>query len=268
MANCTDQGNNALNLQGRPPPFAKDTGVGPCLLLLHAFPLDHRLWAHQITSFRNSHRVIAHDVRGFGRSPLSQGPWSFSDIADDILCGLDTLNIPSLTVIGLSMGGYLAFELVRKRPSLIQRLVLADTRPDADNQEERSARTQLAESVSQIGTDSLVKIMAPKLLRKRPDPSVTKVIQRWIAEASPQAVIHALIAMRERPDSTPLLANIACPTLVLSGSEDLVTSVQDCRKLAEAISDSRYKEIPDSGHISNLENPTAFNRALDDFLSL
>ena len=224
------------------------------------------MWAPQMKTLSEHCRILAPDVRGFGASPDFDHQWTLGDAADDFIVLLDTLGIPTVTLAGLSMGGYLAFELLRKRPGMIERLILADTRARADNPAEGEARTRLAESVEHRGTETLVEAMMPRLLRDNADPGVRELIRPTIAGARPSSVAQALRAMRDRPDSTSLLAEIGCPVLVLVGREDLVTTVEESRKMADAIPGARYEEIPDAGHLSNLENPEAFNRAVHRFL--
>ena len=203
------------------------------------------MWAPQIDALSENCRVLAPDVRGFGKSPSFDHEWTLGNAADDVLGLLDTLDVSTIALAGLSMGGYLAFELLRKRPRMVQRLILADTRARADNPDEQNARTRLAEAVDRRGTESLVEAMMPRLLREKADPGVRALIEPKIAGARPDAVGQALRAMRDRPDSTSLLAEITCPVLVIVGREDVVTTVEESRKMADAITGARYAEIPD-----------------------
>jgi 3-oxoadipate enol-lactonase len=243
------------------------TGERPAVLLLHAFPLAAEMWRPQIDALTaHDYRVLAPDLRGFGDTPASEGPSTMSRLADDILALLAHLGITRTVVVGLSMGGYLAFELVRRAPRIVRALVLADTRAGADDAAGRAGREAFAESALAHGLGWVADAMVPKLLRESPDPALVVRVRELIAAGTPAGVAAAQHGMAQRPDSTATLAAIACPTLVLVGELDRVTPPAEAEKMAAAIAGATFKKFAGAAHLANLEAPGAFDRALLEFL--
>jgi pimeloyl-ACP methyl ester carboxylesterase len=235
-------------------------------VLIHAFPMDHTMWDAQVRDLeQRSYLILCPDLPGFAQSTESEG-WRLADVAAAILGIATTEGIDALSVVGLSMGTYAAFEIYRQAPDRVLSLVVANGRARADNETERNARTQLIERVRTEGLDVLDEAMLPRLVRPGTNPTVAARIRQTMHRNTPEAIAHALEALRERADSTPLLAHIRCPTLVIAASDDPITTPADCRELAEAIPGAKFVEIPEAGHLSNLDNPVAFNDALGAFL--
>ncbi|MBI4513496.1 MAG: alpha/beta fold hydrolase [Gemmatimonadetes bacterium] len=249
----------------------EDRGRGPALLWIHAFPFDRRMWAPQLDVFSEGYRALAPDLRGFGESNLGRGFYTINDLADDMAALLEALGIESAVVGGLSMGGYVAFALVRGHPGRVRGLILADTRPEADTPEARERRRAMAEQVSVEGTHVLVEDLLPRLVSddtRRQRPGVVATLEKMILAARPAAVIAALDAMAARPESRDLLPAITVPTCVIAGAQDVITPPDVAREMASAIPGARqYVLIPGAGHMSNLERPDLFNAAVREFLS-
>lgn len=242
-------------------------GTLPAVLLLHAFPLGAEMWRPQLDALALHYRVLAPDLRGFGGTSIGEGPSTMSRLADDILALLAHLGVARTVVVGLSMGGYLAFELVRRAPHLIRALVLADTRAGADDAAGRAGREAFADSALARGLDWVADAMIPKLLRDSPDPAVVARVRQLIAAGTSAGVAAAQHGMAQRLDSTATLAAIACPTLVLVGELDRVTPPAEAEKMAAAIAGATLVKIAGAAHLANLEAPEAFDRALLEFLS-
>jgi 3-oxoadipate enol-lactonase len=242
-----------------------DQGGGPAVLLIHAFPLNHTMWQPQLDTLSSEFRVLAPDLRGFGGSQ-PPCPWTMEGMADELDEFLDKLEIPECSVVGVSMGGYIAFSLSAKYPRRVRQLVLSNTRARADNETEKAARNELIAALEQTGASILPDRMLPRLLKPDPLPEVVDNVRRMIEEVSASAAIYALSAMRDRPDSSKLLYRKGCPTMVVAGAEDAIIPVEDSRAMADVIPGSRFLRIANSGHLSNLENPSQFNSALLDFL--
>jgi pimeloyl-ACP methyl ester carboxylesterase len=187
-------------------------------------------------------------------------------LSDDVLAVLEASGVVRASVVGLSMGGYLAFELHRRRPDLFRSLVLCDTRAGADTPQAAAGRETFAAHALERGLGWVADEMLPKLLRPSPDPAVVATVRRLIAQGTAAGVAAAQRGMATRPDSTPSLRAIRCPTLVVVGAQDTLTVPAESRALAAAIRGSRLVEIPDAGHLSNLENAGAFRAALLGFL--
>jgi pimeloyl-ACP methyl ester carboxylesterase len=186
-------------------------------------------------------------------------------LAQDVLGVLGNLGIDRAAVAGLSMGGYLAFELYRQRPGLFRGLALCDTRAGADTPEGAQNRETFARSALEKGLSWVADEMVPKLLKPQPDPAAVAEVRRLVGQGTPAGVAAAQRGMAQRPDSTPTLAKIACPTLVVCGREDTLTPLAESEKMAAAVKGAKLVAIPGAGHLPAIENGEAFTRALADF---
>ncbi len=237
------------------------------VVLLHAFPLHSGMWARQLATLEAKHRVIALDYRGMGRSGVPPEVLGMDVVADDVRALLAHLRVERAAVVGLSMGGYVAFELYRRAPGLFRGLALCDTKAAPDADEARKNRETFARTALERGLGWVMDEMIPKLLRPTPDPAVVKEVRHLVAGATPAGVAACQRGMARRPDSTPTLATIACPTLVVVGEHDAGTPPAEAEKMAAAVKGSRLVHIPDAGHLSSLENPAAFDAALVEFVN-
>lgn len=245
-------------------------GEGPPVLFLHAFPLGLAMWDGQAAALRATHQVIRFDGRGFGGSPAGDGLLSMERIADDAAALLDHLGVGQAAVCGLSMGGYAAFAMVRRHPDRLRALVLADTKAPADTAEGRQGRATLAEKVLREGAAVAADALVPKLLgetTKRERPQVAARVRETILGNAPRGIANALGGLAARADSTGTLREIRVPTLILCGDEDALTPPADAEAMQRGIAGSRLVLLPRAGHLSNLEEPDGFNRALREFLA-
>ena len=171
---------------------------------------------------------------------------------------------------GCSMGGYAALALYQSTPELFDGLVLANTRAGADSPESRANRRNMLALVDREGASGVAREMMPKLLGKTTNESnsdAESFVRRLIKQQSPIAIRSAIHRMMHRPDSTPLLAQVSVPTLVITGAEDEMIPVEESRRMASAIRGAKLVVIPGAGHLANLEQPDAFNAALNGFLT-
>jgi 3-oxoadipate enol-lactonase len=247
----------------------RDLGEGDPLVLLHAFPLNGRMFESQMRAFSGSHRVVAPDYPGFGRSPRTPAQPDVHYYAEGVRDLLDRLHLERVILGGVSMGGYVAFECMRLFPERVSALVLANTRPEPDSEEMRETRVETALSVAEEGVGVLVELQMERLLTPytlQNDEELVENVRAMIFENSPDGVVAALGAMRERPDSTPLLGEIGVPTLVVSGEEDGIISPEFVGAMAAKIPDASHVIIPRTGHLSNFEAPEKFNAVLAAFL--
>jgi pimeloyl-ACP methyl ester carboxylesterase len=246
----------------------RDAGSGSkdVVLLLHAFPLHSGMWTRQLAALEKRHRVIAPDYRGLGKSAPSPQASTMDVLAEDVRALLQHLRIERVAVVGLSMGGYLSFELYRQAPGLFRGLALCDTRAGADSAEGAAGREKFAQTAIERGLGWVSDEMIPKLLRPQPDPAAVKEVRDLIQHGTPAGVAAAQRGMARRPDSTPTLAAIACPTLVVVGEQDGLTAPAESEKMAAAVKGAKLVRIPNAGHLSNIENPASFNEALAAFV--
>jgi pimeloyl-ACP methyl ester carboxylesterase len=247
-------------------------GAGWPLVLIHGFPLNADQWRPQLEDPAEGWQYIAPDLRGFGRgaSPSTGDPVTMDDYAGDVEELLNALEIDRAVIGGLSMGGYVTFALFRRAPERFSGMLLADTRSQPDTPEGRQSRRALSELVQKEGAVAVADQMLPKLLgttTHQERPSLVRDVRRMITGADPGAIQAAIHALMTRPDSTPDLARISTPTLVAAGEEDVITPESDAAFLHQSIARSRLVVLSGAGHLSNLENPEGFSRALHDFLA-
>ncbi|HUK66793.1 MAG TPA: alpha/beta fold hydrolase [Anaeromyxobacteraceae bacterium] len=256
-----------LQLRGTTLHYRQAGFGGEVVLLLHAFPLHSGMWEPQLAAFAPRFRVIAPDIRGFGRSGEGPPATTMELAASDILALLVNLGIRRAAVAGLSMGGYVAFELYRRAPGLFRGLALCDTKAPADTLEQKAGREAFALNTLEKGLAFVADDFAPKLLRPRPLPAVESQVRRIIAESTPAAVAAAQRGMALRADSVPTLARITCPTLAIFGELDQVTPFGELQRIAQTVKGCRLVRIPGAGHLPNLEAPDAFNAAVGGFFA-
>jgi pimeloyl-ACP methyl ester carboxylesterase len=237
------------------------------VLLLHAFPLHSGMWSRQIAALQPRYRVIAPDYRGLGKTASSPEPSTMELLAQDVRGLLQHLRVERVAVVGLSMGGYLAFELFRQAPGLFRGIALCDTRPGADTDDGKAGREKFAKTTIEKGLSWVSDEMIPKLLRLQPDPAAVKEVRALISEGTPAGVAAAQRGMAARPDSTPTLAKIACPALVVVGEEDQLTPAAEAEKIAAGIKGAKLLRIPRAGHLTCIENPEPFTKALLELLA-
>jgi 3-oxoadipate enol-lactonase len=227
------------------------------LLLLHAFPLDARMWEGQVSVLEQAgYEVIAPNLPG-ARPDASLPSW-----AGRILELLPGDFIP----VGISMGGYLAFELWRQAPKRIPALVLADTRANADDEDGRAARNETIRRLREDGFDAFWEGLAPKLFSAG---ALEDVVERARAIAAGQPIenlVASVEAMRDRFDSTSMLAEIDVPALVLVGEDDALTPPLAAREIVAGLTGGRYAELSGAGHLTPLERPAEFNEEVLLFL--
>jgi 3-oxoadipate enol-lactonase len=249
----------------------EERGTGRPLVLLHAFPLDREMWQPQLDGLSDAARVVAVDLPEFGHSTPGQDRLTVEHAADALADFLPAVGIGGPAVVGgLSMGGYVALAFARRHPRQLAGLILADTRAEADDPAGRAARDDMISLARAGGADAVIEKMLPKLLSEAARTNRPELVERVRAIGGRQgvsAITAALAALRDRPDATDSLAAIAVPTLILVGEHDAATPPPLSQKMAEKIPGSRLVTIPGAGHLSNLENPGAFNAAVREFLA-
>lgn len=245
-------------------------GLGNSVVLLHAFPLNQTMWEPQVRELANDFQFITLDFRGFGESKSTDEPYLMEFLAADVHALLDHLKLDQVILCGLSMGGYVALAFYQEFPDMVQGLVLADTRAEADTDDAKKNRKALADLAIQEGARPVAKQLIPKLLGETTRASNAELVARvekMIFSASIAGIANASLGMALRPDFNPTLKEITCPTLILVGEEDTLTPVATAEHLRDNIANAEMQVIPHAGHLSNLERPTGFNTALKQFLT-
>jgi pimeloyl-ACP methyl ester carboxylesterase len=243
-------------------------GDGPGLLFLHGFPFNRSIWKHQLSALHGWKR-IAPDLRGFGDSDAPEGGYSMATYAEDCIQLLDRLRLGKAVVVGLSMGGYIAFEMLRRHADRIAGLILCDTRADADSAEGAKGRDETMNIARTRGAAAIAERMIPVALGRttqQTQPQLVQQVREMITKTPVAGIVGALEAMKTRADSTDLLGGISVPTLVVVGQEDVIAAPAVARAMASAIPSATLTTIEGAGHVPPLEAPTAVSRVFSEFL--
>jgi pimeloyl-ACP methyl ester carboxylesterase len=230
-----------------------ENAKGP-LLLIHGFPLDGRIWDKAIATMK-VRQLIVPDLRGCGKTPLPPGPCSIDDYARDLLAIMDASKVDRFAVAGHSMGGYIAFSLLRLAPQRISALALVSSRALPDNDEMKKTREATAQKAEKEGPAFLAATMPDRAVGSSPPPGVVDFIRKIIREAKPKGVAAASRAMAGRPDATPQLGQIAVPTVVFAGRGDKIVPTAESEAMAAAIPGAKLVWCEKSGHVPMLEEP-------------
>ncbi|MEX2156525.1 MAG: alpha/beta fold hydrolase [Gemmatimonadales bacterium] len=245
-------------------------GYGTPVLFIHGFPFDHALWRHQLAALTRSRR-IAPDLRGAGASSAPDPPdgYSMARYADDLVAVLDALDVKQAIVCGLSMGGYILFELLRRHADRVRAAILCNTKAGADSPEAKRGRDELAALAQKEGARAVADALLPKALACATfvaHPDVVAEVKAMMLRAPVPGIVGALRAMRDRPDSTPLLEAIRIPVLVVAGDDDQITPAAGMQEMARAIPGAQFALIAGAGHVTPLEQPIVASEALAAFL--
>ena len=240
--------------------------MGSPVVLLHPFPFARGIWGRLTDVLASRHRVVAVDARGFGQSPLGDNGYAVDDLADDLAALLTELEVERAAVLGMSMGGYAALAFAIRHPARLTALVLCDTRAGADSAEIRKARDGAIGRIKATGSGPYLDGSMARLLSPAAPPELVRFL-RDRAETRAPSLIAGIEALRDRPDRTGQLDAIRVPTLAIRGSGDQVTPADDMQQMAGAIAGATFVTIPGAGHLSHIEAPEAFERALIPFLA-
>jgi 3-oxoadipate enol-lactonase len=224
-------------------------GKGAPLVLVHGFPLDHTTWEPLLPDLEDHFDVILPDLRGFGQSDAPDGPYSMSQMADDIAALLDAINIQKTYIAGHSMGGYVALAFSCAYPQRVLGLGLVGSQAAVDAPERKSARYATAAQVALEGVSAVLG-MAEKLSA---DSSHIPFFRELIQCQRPAGVMGALKAMAERPDSLSYLSSFAFPVVVVHGLADVLIPVERSREMAALIPQAKLVELAGVGHSPALE---------------
>jgi pimeloyl-ACP methyl ester carboxylesterase len=221
------------------------------------------MWEPQLSAFSGVLPVIAPHLPGFGGTEPAGEVMTMAAAAHRVLAELDRAGVDRAVVCGLSMGGYVAFELWRRARHRFAGLVLANTRAEPDTQEGAANRRALAERLRREGNAFLVE-KPPPLLSEGAPQDLWRYVRRLIADQPAEAIAAASLGMAERPDSRPDLPGIDVPTLVITSTDDTLIPPEVSAPMAEAIPGADLLVIQGAGHLSNLEQADTFSGALEE----
>lgn len=236
--------------------FYEVIGDGPDVVLLHPFPANHDIWMPVAEVLSSRYRVILPDLRGHGDSTPGEGPATMARHAEDLRRVLEDAGAARAVFAGVSIGGYVLFEFWRQNRERFAGLVLSDTRAGADNEESRTARMKAADEVERLGPEQFLEAQPARLLGRstisaRPD--MTDRVRQMLRKMTVKGIAAVQRGMAMRSDSTPVLAAIDVPTLLLFGEEDGLTPVAEAQSMQQQIANSRLQVLARAGHYAVFE---------------
>jgi pimeloyl-ACP methyl ester carboxylesterase len=235
-------------------------------VLVHGFPLDGRMWRPQAAALADIRRVLTPHLDGHGRRAGLPAGRTMDEIATSLAAWLDEMDVGAVDLGGFSMGGYVAFAFCRLYPDRVRSLALVDSRAAADTEAGREGRDKLAAAIGKEGAGAAADAMLPKMFTESIGPAVRDEVAGWMREQPPAALVADVLAMRDRPDSTPTLAGLQVPVLVVHGDQDPIIPIDEAATMAGVPAQGRLVVIDAAAHLSPLEQPEAVNRALRDHL--
>jgi pimeloyl-ACP methyl ester carboxylesterase len=247
----------------------EEAGSGTPILFIHGHPFDCTSWAPQLEASFPGYRLIAPDLRNFGKTTSPNPPDDFATYARDLIAFADALGLERSSVVGLSMGGQIALEVAAIAPERVLGLVLCDTFAQLDTPEKKAGRYTLADRLDAEGMSAYAVEVLPKMISAASIANNPELVADLVAMMQRCPAHGAAAAARvraERRDYLPILPTLDLPTLILVGIHDQFTPVADAELMHSAIRGSKLVVLEEAGHITNLEQPTAFNVALANFL--
>lgn len=247
-----------------------DQGDGSIpIIFIHGFPFDKTMWEQQRDYFKMAHRVIVYDIQGFGRSTCNLEEASMDIFADDLIHLMDALNIKNAVVCGLSMGGFIALNAIKRYPQRFAGLILCDTQCIADTADTREKRMDTIRQIENSGLYEFTKSFIPNIFHEKTikeNKNLVRRIDAIIMSNNEKTVIKGMKALASRMETCSTLSTISVPTLIICGSDDKITPVVQSEKMLESIPNATMKVIEEAGHLSNMEQPDEFNHHLENFL--
>ena len=243
----------------------------PAIIFVHGFPMNANMWKHQIEALKDTHYCITYDLRGLGNSLAGNGQHTMESFVDDFFDVLDELGVEKVTACGLSMGGYLILRAYERNPERFEKLILCDSRSEADDNNAKIARSKNIKRVDVEGNEAFVSSFIPTCVYQ---PNISKMgaeyselLSEW-KQNSVAGIKGCLLAIMTRTDTTHVLEKLQIPSLLICGEQDGITPASGMMAMVAEIPGGELVIIPEAGHISPLENPGYTNEAIISFLKV
>lgn len=247
-----------------------DLGEGPVpIVFLHGFPFNKSMWELQLDFLKTTNRVIACDIRGFGKSKDEESHLEMDLFANDLILFIDSLGLEKVILCGLSMGGFIALNAMKRFPSRFEALILCDTQCIADSYDVKVKRYETIEEIKEYGVSNFNEGFIKKVFHEDSltnKPELVEQLRSVVFSNSQHIIIQGLTALAERSETCSFLDEISIPTLIICGREDAVTPLDESKYMSKNIKGSVLHVINNAGHVSNLEEPAKFNKLLRNFL--
>jgi 3-oxoadipate enol-lactonase len=248
-----------------------DVGEGVPVIFLHGYPFDKTMWQGQLDALESSYRLIACDIRGFGKSTDEKSSLSIDLFAEDLIAFMDKLNIDKAIVCGLSMGGFIALNAHQRFPDRFVALILCDTQCIADTSEVKEKRYKTIDEITVNGATDFNEAFIKSVFHKDSLSDKKELVEKLrnvVFSNSEHIITMGLTALAGRSETCSTLKGINIPTLIICGREDEVTPLAQSEFMNTTIKGSILHVIDKAGHVSNLEQTDEFNKHLLDFLTV
>jgi pimeloyl-ACP methyl ester carboxylesterase len=244
-------------------------GEGKNLIFVHAFPMSSKMWEPQVNYFKDKFRVITYDVRGLGESKVEEYQYTMETYAEDLISVIKELKLEKVNAVGLSMGGYIILRAIVKQPELFASITLADTRAERDTDAGIISRSAAIDMIKSGKRNEFLEQFTKNLVAPAnyENPEFRRNLDKIISENSDESICAAMIALATRTSTLEHLPEFNKPALVIAGEYDVLTPPPMAEVMKSVLPDSRLEIIPNSGHLSNMEEPEKFNEVLLKFLN-
>jgi 3-oxoadipate enol-lactonase len=239
------------------------------VFLIHGFPFNKSVWAKQIKALEKDYRVISYDIRGYGLSDPGTKEFSIPQFTEDLIELMNKLDIPKAVVCGLSLGGYIALHAITHYPERFSGLILSDTVCTADSNEIIGSRQKTIIEIQQKGVPNFIDKTLLNLLPPETSSLTKKALKELKAtllKTSAETLCKTLLALCKRKETCSQLKHITVPSLIITGQRDRIALPYSSRLMQMRVPTSQFAIIENAGHLSNLDNPKAFNEQVIQFI--
>lgn len=241
----------------------------PAIVFLHGFPFDHRMWKFQVKLLKEKYYCITYNILGKLESSKRGEPTPFEFFVDDLFAIFEKEKLNHAIVCGLSMGGYVILRALERRPELFSKIILCDTRTEADLNEGKLKRVEAIQKINSSGLQKFLQGFAENTMSdftKKTNPDLFKKAIKMTKARTEISTKSALLAIQGRTDTTSVLSKISVPTLVICGEYDSITPSESMEKMCATISGGKFVKVPNAGHIAPFENAKFTNEKILEFL--
>lgn len=239
------------------------------IIFAHGFMFDNTMWNEQVEALKDDYYCVTYDFRGFGSSLVGDGIYTMEGHVDDLYAIMDELKLEKPVLVGLSMGGYMGFRALERAQEKFAGTVFCDTRATADKKEAKLKRANAIKTINTEGLKVFAENFIPTTVSENFKTNRQKEFQKLLDSAkkcSSFGTKGCTVAMQGRTDSWEFLPQINIPTMLVCGDEDALSPVDEMKSTAERIPGCKFVVIPDSGHMTPIEQPEAVSSAIKQFM--